>query len=199
MITLYLLNGKVTQLHFTPNEQAILFFVSGKLGVLFAKSTVQLDWTWVTKLIVYICDLNNNRIQVFDVSTRKFLTLLSDLFKPQDIKVIRDTIYILDKSNPCMHLYSLDHVLLKIIISCGESPSYQLHVGFFFCVDKWHIWIPDYVSHLLKVFDRDGNVKCIIGGEGSSDGNFLKPKSVAFCSSMPVVACNKHNWRIQIF
>ena len=79
-------------------------------------------------------------------------------------------------------------MLLKRIFSCGESPSHQIHVGWFFCVDKWlNILVPDYVSHHLKVFDRDGNVKCVIGGEGSSDGKFLKTKLGEFCTSMLVV------------
>ena len=69
-----------------------------------------------------------------------------------------------------------------------------------FFVDKWlKILIPDYVSQHLKFFEPDGNAKFIIEAENSSDGKYLKPKSVAFCSSMLVVICNKLNGRILFF
>ena len=73
--------------------------------------------------VLYICDLNNNRVQMFQNFSSKFLASISQLFQPQDVRIHDNTVNILDKGDPCMHIFNLDHVLLRRIVSRGEIPK----------------------------------------------------------------------------
>ena len=96
---------------------------------------------------LYICDLNNNRVQVFDLQSVEFVVSIAELFHPQDVHIVDENVYILDKDNPCMHVYSLEHMLLRNIITRGPSSDYQLQVGWFCCVDiSGNILIPTTVN-----------------------------------------------------
>ena len=91
-------------------------------------------------------------------------------------------------------------MLLRRIVSRGDSPVYDIQGGVVFCIDSMHnILIPDYVTHEVKVFDSFGKLVYILGSIGNCDGQFFKPKSIAVNSSVVVVICNKHDGRVQIF
>ncbi|KAI6647867.1 PKD domain-containing protein [Oopsacas minuta] len=71
---------------------------------------------------VYICDSNNHRIQILS----KDLTYKAQFGKgylriPRDIILTKEFIYILDESNPCLHLYNYNLALQKSIISRGDE------------------------------------------------------------------------------
>ena len=91
VITLYLINRKVTQLLFTHNVQAILFFVSGKLGVLLANSIIQLDLTWFTILIfmehnghswVHILEMRHCSLTGREINLELF-NIFQDIWQPK--------------------------------------------------------------------------------------------------------------------
>ena len=69
---------------------------------------------------LYICDYNNNRVQIL---TQEFV--FKDRFgqnflkKPLDVKQTRRYIYILDESNPCLHLFDYNLILRKSVLSRG--------------------------------------------------------------------------------
>ena len=71
---------------------------------------------------LYICDYNNNRVQIL---TQEFV--YKDQFghnflkKPRDVKLTRRYIYILDESNPCLHLFDYNLILQKSVLSRGAG------------------------------------------------------------------------------
>ena len=118
--------------------------------------------------------------------------------------IYNQNIYFLDKGNPCMHIYSLQHNLVRQIISRADyltSTDCQLLAGWFFCIDwSGNILVPDYHAHCIKIFSERGKLIYILGEEGALDGKFIKPKSIAFSATRAIaVICNKHNGRVQIF
>ncbi|KAI6651006.1 NHL repeat containing protein [Oopsacas minuta] len=83
---------------------------------------------------IYICDSSNVRIQILS----KELTYKSHfgqdtLEYPVDVKLSKEFIYILDQSNPCLHLYNYDFILQKSFISRGYGL--QLNYPWFFYID----------------------------------------------------------------
>ena len=73
-----------------------------------------------TKLI-YVCDKDNGRVQILDLDF-SFNSFISGLIKPVDVKVVRHEvleIYILDKKNPCLHVYNYKYQLIREYISLG--------------------------------------------------------------------------------
>ena len=109
--------------------------LSGKPKLFFVSIVLRV-WTYVQQstVCIYVCDLNNNRVEVLDVSNNAFLQSLPKFNKPQDIHGYEHKINILDKGNPCLHIYNLDNVLLGMIISHGDSASFQLQAGWVFFV-----------------------------------------------------------------
>ena len=73
---------------------------------------------------IYICDSGNNRVQIVSKQYEyksefgnKFLS------KPLDIILHKDSIFILDRSSPCLHIFNRDPTLQKSIISRGEGQQ----------------------------------------------------------------------------
>ena len=94
---------------------------------------------------LYICDSNNNRVQIL---SKEFV--FKDQFgqnflnTPCDVKLTRKYIYILDESNPCLHLFDYNLILQKSVLSRGEGL--QLIEPHSFYIDNSDIiLIPDYI------------------------------------------------------
>ena len=61
-----------------------------------------------SKNVLYRCDLNNTRVQMFQSYSSKFLASISQLFQPQEVRIHNNTINILEKGDPCMHIFVLE-------------------------------------------------------------------------------------------
>ncbi|KAI6647861.1 Serine/threonine-protein kinase PknD [Oopsacas minuta] len=107
---------------------------------------------------VYICDSNNHRIQILSKElTYKTQFGQDNLYSPVDVKLIKEFIYILDRSNPCFLLYNYNLILHKSIISKG--PRLQLIYPYFFNIDNSDtIIITDYSSHYISIFNSQLNL-----------------------------------------
>ncbi|KAI6649870.1 hypothetical protein LOD99_6420 [Oopsacas minuta] len=78
-----------------------------------------------------------------------------DLFKyPCDVKVTRDRVLVLDKSDPCMFVFNSDHVLTNRLITRGDGK--QTNNPFRFDIDRnYNIIMSDYCSHCVYVFNQE--------------------------------------------
>ncbi|KAI6647857.1 Serine/threonine-protein kinase PknD [Oopsacas minuta] len=84
---------------------------------------------------VYICDSDNNRIQILSQElTYKTQFGQDNLESPLDVKLTKEFIYILDRSNPCLHLYGYNLILNKSLISRGDGL--QLNIPRSFYIDN---------------------------------------------------------------
>ena len=91
---------------------------------------------------IYICDYNNNRIQILN----KDFSFKSQFGKgklkyPRDVKLSKEYIYVLDKSNPCLHLFNYNHILQKSVISRGTGMQ---------VIDPWYFFIDHYDNILIS-------------------------------------------------
>ena len=101
---------------------------------------------------IYICDCDNNRIQILTVKY-EFKSLFGNdtLKSPRDIKLSREYIYVLDQSNPCLHLFNYDFILEKSVISLGAGM--QLYNANYIFIDQTdNILISDCDSNSIKIF-----------------------------------------------
>ena len=92
---------------------------------------------------LYICDYNNNRVQIL---TQEFVFKdqfgQNSLKKPRDVKLTRRYIYIIDESNPCLHLFDYNLIQQKSVLSRGAGL--QLIYPRSCCIDSSdNILIPD--------------------------------------------------------
>ena len=104
---------------------------------------------------IYICDSNNNRIQIlnrdFSFKSQFGNNILKD---PRDVKLSKEYIYVLDESNPCLHLFSYNHILHKSVISRGEGMA-VINPLFCFVDQTDNILISDSSSNSIHIFNTE--------------------------------------------
>ncbi|KAI6647865.1 hypothetical protein LOD99_8452 [Oopsacas minuta] len=128
----YQVNGKFISKMGKPGEGDLEFYYPH--GLTFDQSNGE----------AYICDSENHRIQILSKElTYKTQFGQDNLKSPLDVKLTKEFIYILDRSNPCLHLYNYNLILQKSIISRGDGL--QLINPFFLYVDNsTNVLITDY-------------------------------------------------------
>ena len=104
---------------------------------------------------IYVSDCSNNRIQILSQDFRFISQFGKDILKyPRDVKVSKEYIFVLDESNPCLHLFNYDHILQKSVISRGKGM--QVVNPFYFFIDQTdNILISDRDSHSIHIFDKE--------------------------------------------
>ena len=80
---------------------------------------------------VYVCDHDNNRIQIISENLQYKSEFGKDILRcPRDVKLSQQHIYVLDESNPCIHVYNYNHVLIKSMISWGKGNQITNSLSF---------------------------------------------------------------------
>ena len=105
--------------------------------------------------VIYICDVDNHRIQILSECLHYKSQFGKDtLHHPRDIKLYKDNIFVLDTSNPCLHIYNSDLVFQQSVVTRGEGQ--QVSNPWFFFIDEFgNILIPDYDSNSILILDSE--------------------------------------------
>ena len=102
---------------------------------------------------IYICDRNNNRIQILNGDFSFKSQFGNDTVKySRDVKLSKEYIYVIDASNPCLHLFNYNHILQKNVISRGEGME-VINPWFFFVDQTDNILISD--SNSIHIFNTE--------------------------------------------
>ena len=104
---------------------------------------------------IYICDYNNNRIQIISENLQFKSQFGKDtLHYPRDIKLYKDNIFILDLSNPCLHIYNRDLVLQQSVVTRGIEQ--QVTNPLFFFIDNFgNILITDPYPNSILILNSE--------------------------------------------
>ena len=104
---------------------------------------------------IYICDYNNNRIQIISENLQYKSQFGKDtLHYPRDITLYKDNIFVLDESNPCLHIYNKYLVLQKSVVTRGRGQ--QVIDPYFFFIDKFgYILITDHNSNSILILNSE--------------------------------------------
>ena len=104
---------------------------------------------------IYICDLGNYRIQIISQSFQYRSQFGKDILHwPLDIKLYKDNIFVIDVSNPCLHIFNRDLELQKSVISKGRGQ--QVIYPRCFIIDKFdNILISDYDSNSILILNSE--------------------------------------------
>ena len=71
---------------------------------------------------LFICDSKNNRVQILSKELKFDDQFGEDCLKnPCDVKLTKESICVLDESNPCFHIFNFDFILQKSVLSRGEE------------------------------------------------------------------------------
>ena len=142
---------------------------------------------------IYICDSNNHRIQIISQNFQYKSQFGKDiLHSPLDIKLYKDSIFIIDKSNPCLHIFNRDLVLQKSVISRGEGQ--QVIYPRFFFIDKFcNILISDHDSNSILIFNSEFEIIHKISTSNRPMGITMDKEDRV------IVVCQSANNCLQIF
>ncbi|KAI6659479.1 Cell surface protein [Oopsacas minuta] len=102
---------------------------------------------------IYICDCSNCRVQILSKDFQ-FKSQLGSFKYPLDVKLSKGYIYVLDESNPCIHLFDYNHILLKSVISRGQRNQ-AINPRSFIIDNSNNIVIADYSSNSISIFNPE--------------------------------------------
>ena len=104
---------------------------------------------------IYVTDYDNNRIQILSQDFRFISQFGKDRLKyPLDVKLSKEYIFVLDVSNPCLHLFNYNHILQKSVISRGKGVE-VINPYFFFIDQTDNILISDRGSDSIHIFNKE--------------------------------------------
>ena len=104
---------------------------------------------------IYFSDCFNNRIQILSQDFRFISQFGKDtLKKPRDVKLSKEFIFVLDDSNPCLHLFNYNHILQKSVISRGKGMQ-VVNPHYFFIDQTDNILISDFGSNSIYIFNKE--------------------------------------------
>ncbi|KAI6649669.1 hypothetical protein LOD99_6673 [Oopsacas minuta] len=149
---------------------------------------------------VYVCDIRNNRVQILTQELKFHSMLGIDLFKaPLDIKVTRDRVLVLDRSDPCMLVFNSYHVQINRLITCGDGK--QTNNPDFFDIDRdYNIIMSDCYDHCVYVFNQEGEQIHKFGEKGHGIGEFYFPYGIVLDNTGHIiVVCQKNTNCLQFF
>ena len=149
---------------------------------------------------IYVCDWNNSRIQILTEELKYQSMLGVDLLKyPLDVKVTRDRVLVLARSDPCMFVFNSDHVLINRLITKGDGK--QTSNPRRFDIDReYNIIMSDWSNHCVYVFNQEGEQIHKFGKEGQGIGEFHQPYGVALDNTGHIiVVCDKDTNCLQFF
>ena len=100
---------------------------------------------------IYICDRDNNRIQILnsDLSFKSQFGKVT-LKYPLDVKLSKEHIYVLDESNPCLHLFTIITFYRKVLYL--EAKEWKLFILFSSALTKLRIFSFQIVALTLFIF-----------------------------------------------
>ena len=149
---------------------------------------------------IYVCDLDNHRIQILTEELKYHSMLGVDLLVfPRDVKVTRDRVLVLDCGDPCMFVFNLYHVLTNKLITRGYAK--QTRNPCCFDIDReYNIIMSDYWNHCVYVFNHEGEQIHKFGKEGQGIGEFYQPYGIALDNTGHIiVVCDKDTNCLQFF
>ena len=140
---------------------------------------------------IYVSDYSNNRIQILSQDFRFISQFGKDILKnPRDVKLYKEYIFVLDESNPCLHLFN--HILQKSVISRGKGMKVVDPWNFFiYQIDN--ILILDYDSHSIHIFNKEFHLIHEISVSHNPMGITVDKRGRV------IVVCHSRNNCLQIF
>ena len=146
---------------------------------------------------IYVCDLDKDVVFVYTNELKYKVSFgKSKLYRPLDIALTQDRIYILDEGNPCVHIFNTDLSYLHSIVSRGSDG--QVGYSYFFTLDiESNILISDLESHVINVFTDEGE---LIDEIGKGSDIFYYPRGIVIdIMNRIFVVDNKEEGSLKIF
>jgi len=154
---------------------------------------------------VYVADVSNHRIQVFDLNGQ-YLNQWGSLGNgngqfniPAGVAVNNNQVYVTDSSNHRIQVFDASGNFITKWGSQGTGNG-QLYYpeGIAINNNNGYVYVADLYNHRIQVFDLNGQYLNQWGSLGNGNGQFEYPKDIAVNNNQVYVA-DSNNDRIQVF
>ena len=147
--------------------------------------------------LVYVCDGNNHRIQVFDLDlnfVRSFGSRGGRFDRPFDVKFdTAGNMYVAEGGNKRVQVMdSSGRFIREFGRGKLRAPSAL------FIADKY-VYVSDVSGCCIVVYETSGQYVTSFGKEGHNDGAFNRPFCITSCVDGFIHVCDYRNSRVQIF
>ena len=171
-------------------------FIS-KIGK-YGNGELEFDWPYGLTIDesngnIYVSDYRNNRIQILSQDFLFISQFGKDTLKlPFDVKLSKEYIFVLNVSNPCLHLFNYNHILQKSVISRGKGMQ-LIDPSYFFIDQTDNILISDCGSNSIHIFDKEFQLIHEISVSPNPMGITIDKRGRV------IVVCQAENSCLQIF
>ena len=129
----------------------------------------------------YVTDTDRQQVVVFDDKDRyKSAFGEPGQFKPIDVAIADEWLYVTDASNHKVHV--LDKRTGETVFTFGESgskPGQLFHPSSVTIAPDGDIYVVDTTNFRVQRFTADGKFVSEFGGQGAAPGRFSRPKGIA--------------------
>ena len=150
---------------------------------------------------VYVAELGNNRISVFqcDGNFSQTIGQSGELFGPLDVAVTNNQLLVANHGGHCISIFTLDGNYISKFGKHGTGMD-DLGRPTSLTIDMYgSIIITEDDNHRVLVFNKDGVFIHCFGSKGSVEGQFSYPCGIAVSPNGSIYICDRDNKRIQIF
>jgi DNA-binding beta-propeller fold protein YncE len=145
---------------------------------------------------IVVADPDASAVHLFDLKRQKYRKLKRsgslNFNTPIGVALGEDRLFIADSQSKKVFILNDKLELLTVL------QGFQRPTGLAFDPVHQYLYAADTLAHQIKVFDRNGQFKFIIGEHGEKDSQFNFPSHLAFGSGRLFVN-DTMNFRIQIF
>ena len=152
---------------------------------------------------VYVCDTDNNRIQVFDLDLNFIRSIGSlgngkgELARQYDVAFdTAGNMYVVEYGNNRVQVLDSSGRFIRIFGQEGEgklSGPTALRIA-----DKY-AYVSDLLNHRIVVYETSGQYVTSFGRHGEGEGEFKFPFCITSCVSGCIYVCDYFNKRVQVF
>ena len=150
--------------------------------------------------LVYVCDRNNNRIQVFDLDLNFVRSIGShgsgrgEFDRPFDVKFdTAGNMYVADRSNGRVQVMDSSGRFIREFGQGKLSEPSGLLIA-----DKY-VYVSDFRGDCIVVYETSGQYVTSFGRYGQNEGEFREPVCITSCVDGFIHVCDFGNHRVQIF
>ena len=140
---------------------------------------------------IYVCEQENNRVQILKLNDLAFHSFISDLARPKDVKIRNKNIFVMDDGSPCIHVYNEYHVQLRQLITYGED-AIQVVRSYHFTIDQGSNFLFTDDSGCVSIFTKEGKFVHKIGKKGEGLGELTSPRGIAIDAEGRVIVASRN-------
>ncbi len=179
-------------------EKKFDYFIPGGLGQLQLPLNCSIDENGS----LYVADGNRRQVVIFN-SEGKYVSALgekSEKFKPTDVVVEDDTIWVASVSDRKIFVYNrINNSLLFHFPDAEPGDEAYLYQPVNISVDPLYVYVSDIGDNKIKKFSHDGKYLDFTGGYGNYAGQLMRPKGIAVDDESNLYVVDAAFENVQIF